>query len=156
MSDRVKIVSRFKDPGIDAQMREVVKAANDLFGGLDTHAGRTDNPHQVTAAQAGAETPTGAKAKVDAHANRTDNPHQVTASQVGAETPTGAQAKANAAAAVVQQNLNTFIALMGDYVWKKNATTGNLELYKGTTKLADVDASGNLRIKGVLSQNVVF
>lgn len=35
------------------------------------------------------ETPAGAQAKVDAHATRTDNPHQVTAAQVGAVPVTG-------------------------------------------------------------------
>ncbi|WP_198957482.1 pyocin knob domain-containing protein [Paenibacillus selenitireducens] len=43
------------------------------------------------------ETPTGAQAKVDAHANRKDNPHSVTVAQIGAETPSGAQTKANTA-----------------------------------------------------------
>jgi len=37
-----------------------------------SHHGRLDNPHAVTAAQAGAETPAGAQTRVDAHAAVTD------------------------------------------------------------------------------------
>lgn len=51
---------------------------------LVAHLADTNNPHQVTPEQIGAETPAGAQAKVDAHASRTDNPHRVTAAQVGA------------------------------------------------------------------------
>src|SRR5690606_15604682 len=51
---------------------------------LVAHLADTNNPHQVTPEQIGAETPSGAQAKVDAHASRTDNPHRVTAAQVGA------------------------------------------------------------------------
>lgn len=122
----VRLVSRFKDPGVDGQMLEIVRAANQLLGNIQGHESRTDNPHRVTTVQ------------------------------IGAETPIGAQVKADASAAAVQQNLNAHIALMGDYAWKKNTTTGNLELLKGTVKLADIDGDGNLRIKGALSQNVVF
>jgi hypothetical protein len=122
----VRVVSRFKDPGVDGQMREIVRAANQLLGNIQGHESRTDNPHQVTPAQ------------------------------IGAETPAGAQAKADAAATAVQTNLTAYIALMGDYAWKKNTATGNLELMKGTVKLADIDASGNLRIRGTLTQNTVF
>lgn len=53
---------------------------------VNTHANRTDNPHGVTALQAGAETPVGAQAKVDIHANNKNNPHEVTALQTGAIT----------------------------------------------------------------------
>lgn len=80
---------------------------------LTAHTANTNNPHAVTAAQVGAETPAGAQAKADAvqtnlatHANNKNNPHAVTAAQVGAETPSGAQAKADA----VQTNLNTHTA----------------------------------------------
>lgn len=52
---------------------------------LSAHTGNISNPHGVTAAQAGAETPSGAQAKVDAHGNLTNNPHNVTAAQAGAE-----------------------------------------------------------------------
>ena len=45
---------------------------------LDSHAGRTDNPHGVTDDQ------TGAAAALDSHATRTDNPHNVDDSQTGA------------------------------------------------------------------------
>jgi|GEM_PF-5114720 len=83
---------------------------------VDDHAGRQDNPHQITVAQIGAETPAGAQAKVDAHeaaadphpqyeteaeaqakvdahADRQDNPHQVNAAQAGAD-PAGTAAAA--------------------------------------------------------------
>ena len=61
-------------------------------GAQDTHSGRADNPHGVTAAQAGAD-PAGsasqaladAKGYTDDHEGRADNPHQVTAGQVGAD-----------------------------------------------------------------------
>jgi len=121
----VRVVGRFKDPNVDAQMNEIVKQANELFGALDTHAGRTDNPHKVTASQVGAETPTGAQSKVNA-LNESLNPRITT--------------------------LENQIA-MGDYKWVRNVSTGNLELYRGSAKLADIDANGNIRVKGTISQN---
>lgn len=60
---------------------------------LAEHADRRDNPHNVTVGQIGAETPSGAQAKVNEHAGAENNPHNVTAAQAGAETPTGAQAR---------------------------------------------------------------
>src|SRR5690606_28601991 len=69
---------------------------------LVAHLADTNNPHQVTPEQIGAETPAGAQAKVDAHANRRDNPHRVTPQQIGAETPAGAQEKADAAEAAAK------------------------------------------------------
>jgi hypothetical protein len=66
------------------------------------HIDAANNPHDVTAAQIGAETPAGAQAKVDTHAGNTNNPHNVTAAQIGAETPAGAQAKVDAYA----ENIN--------------------------------------------------
>lgn len=78
----------------------------------DTHVANKKNPHEVTAAQVGAETPTGAQAKANAvleslNAHKTDlnNPHGVTPALIGAETPVGAQAKAT----IVQDNLDTHI-----------------------------------------------
>ena len=95
---------------------------------LADHEARVDNPHAVTAAQAGAD-PAGSAATVqgnlntheadqsnphnvtaaqtgaptqgdlDAHTGRTDNPHSVTAAQAGAD-PAGS-------AAAVQSNLDT-------------------------------------------------
>ena len=51
------------------------------------HTGDWENPHGVTAAQAGAYTKAEADALVDgavaAHAERSDNPHAVTKAQVG-------------------------------------------------------------------------
>ena len=44
---------------------------------------------------------------INTHKNDTNNPHQVTASQVGAETPAGAQAKADAAQTAAIDALNT-------------------------------------------------
>ncbi len=52
-----------------------------------THASGGDDA--LTPGDIGAETPTGAQAKVDAHAFRTDNPHDTTAAQVGAVPVTG-------------------------------------------------------------------
>jgi len=53
---------------------------------------QASNPHSITPALIGAETPTGAQAKVDAH-------EQKAAPHSGHETPSGAQEKANAALA---------------------------------------------------------
>lgn len=53
---------------------------------LAQHAARADNPHGVTAAQAGAYTRAEADAALAQHAARADNPHGVTAAQVGAYT----------------------------------------------------------------------
>lgn len=61
------------------------------------HIADTNNPHGMTPAQIGAETPAGAQAKVDGHANRTDNPHGTTAAQVGA-IPSAEKGAANGVA----------------------------------------------------------
>ena len=84
------------------------ETAAEVQAKIDTHASRTDNPHQVTRAQIGAEAAgtastimtahtndsnphpqyidtTELAAAVNAHASRTDNPHNVTAVQIGAE-----------------------------------------------------------------------
>jgi phage-related tail fiber protein len=53
-----------------------------LAAAVSVHADRTDNPHGVTAAQAGADpvgSATAVQANLEAHAGRTDNPHGVTA-----------------------------------------------------------------------------
>lgn len=52
-----------------------------------THA--SGGSDALTPSDIGAETPSGAQAKVDAHANRTDNPHATTAGQIGAVAKTG-------------------------------------------------------------------
>jgi len=86
--------------------------------GLDAHVSDTNNPHQVTYSQVGADPAGTAEAKVTeheakadphpqyatdsdlaAHTSRTDNPHNVTYDQVGAD-PAGA-------AAAVQSDLDT-------------------------------------------------
>jgi hypothetical protein len=92
---------------LDSSMVVVSKAD------FDSHVNDKNNPHNVTAAQIGAETPAGAQAKIDAHEAKPD-PHPqyllateapvktvneksgdvvLTAADVGAETPAGAQAK---------------------------------------------------------------
>lgn len=43
----------------------------------------------------------------DQHGKRTDNPHQVTAAQLGAETPSGAQTKANAVQTNLTAHINS-------------------------------------------------
>lgn len=59
------------------------------------------------------------KSGFDAHVVRTDNPHQLTVAQIGAETPAGAQAKADAAAAAgiaAANNVQTSLfAHLADY-----------------------------------------
>lgn len=87
---------------------------------FETHANSTDNPHHVTAAQVGAETPAGAqekataaldaaKALINTHVGNKNNPHGVTADVIGAETPSGAQLKANAALAQAKSYTDTKI-----------------------------------------------
>lgn len=49
----------------------------------EDHTANKNNPHNITVAQIGAETPSGAQAKVNTHANRKDNPHGVTRAQLG-------------------------------------------------------------------------
>ncbi|WP_025847589.1 shufflon system plasmid conjugative transfer pilus tip adhesin PilV [Paenibacillus ehimensis] len=46
---------------------------------FNAHTSRKDNPHGVTVAQIGAETPDGAQSKVDTHANQTSGVHGATA-----------------------------------------------------------------------------
>ena len=60
----------------DVRQSQVSSGDEGLLGGMEEHAGRTDNPHGTTAAQVGA-TPA-------SHATNTSNPHSVTAAQVGA------------------------------------------------------------------------
>jgi len=143
----VRTVARFKDPGVEQQMREVVQKANTFFGTLDNHAGRRDNPHQVTAKQVGAVTSTDVDNKLELHTNRKDNPHQVTATQIGAETPAGAQAKADQVQAKLTAHQNELLP----YAFKKNATTGTLEIFYQLTKIGELDSLGNLKLKGIIT-----
>ncbi len=50
----------------------------------EQHLNRTDNPHAVTAAQIGAETPAGAQTRIDAHASKAVGAHPATAVSVAA------------------------------------------------------------------------
>ena len=71
----------------DAGLAPAATTATDTE--LAAHTTRTDNPHAVTAAQAGAPTLAAlaaTQAELDAHEGRTDNPHAVTAAQAGAPT----------------------------------------------------------------------
>ncbi len=79
------------EPRIDQQVEEILKSGQEVSaaiaaaaGAVAEHVGDKANPHQVTVEQIGAETPTGAQAKVEAHAMRIDNPHDVTYDQTGA------------------------------------------------------------------------
>lgn len=62
-----------------AQQEDLTTSINNF----DTHAEDTDNPHEVTAAQVGAEP---ANANIQTHIARTDNPHGVTAAQLNVYT----------------------------------------------------------------------
>ena len=62
---------------------------------------QASNPHSITPALIGAETPTGAQAKVDAH-------EQKAAPHSGHETPAGAEQKANTAAGAALQAANDY------------------------------------------------
>lgn len=74
------------------------------------HIADKKNPHGVTVAQIGAETPEGAQQKINAamaaHKADQNNPHGVTTTQIGAETPEGAQQKVDAAMFAHQSNQN--------------------------------------------------
>ncbi len=65
----------------------------------DQHINRTDNPHVVTAAQVGAETPAGALSKVDTHANKATGAHSAAAVSV---TAAGNISATNVQAALVE------------------------------------------------------
>lgn len=75
---------------------------------LDTHVADFGNPHNVTAAQAGAD-PAGSAATVQGNLNThiadTGNPHMVTAAQAGAD-PVGTAAAERAAHEVAYDHLN--------------------------------------------------
>lgn len=85
---------------------------------LNTHTGRTDNPHSVTAAQVGADQ-SGAAAAVQtnltAHAGRTDNPHGVTRAQIGA-----------AATTTLTCTVPVSWTASGDYFWQNISVPGLL------------------------------
>ena len=76
--------------------------------GAKNHIDNKSNPHGVTAAQVGAETPTGAQEKVNTHANLKNNPHSVTAAQVGAATPTQLAAKVDKPTSATSGNIAVF------------------------------------------------
>ena len=65
----------------------------------DQHMNRTDNPHAVTAAQVGAETPAGAQSRVDAHANKAAGAHSAAAVGV---TAAGSISATNVQAALAE------------------------------------------------------
>jgi len=67
------------------------------------------NPHSITPALIGAETPTGAQAKVDAH-------EQKAAPHSGHETPSGAQAKADAAENAAKAYTDQEVADLKGYI----------------------------------------
>ncbi len=104
---------------------------------LDEHADLRNNPHVVTVAQIGAETPAGAQTKVDTHRDvaaphsghetpagaqtKVDTHRDVAAPHSGHETPAGAQAKVDAsisalmsAPPAVLDTLNELAAALGD------------------------------------------
>lgn len=72
-----------------ANQADMTAQITELQGGTDAarqafeeHILRKDNPHDVTPAQIGAETPSGAQNKVDAHANSTSGAHGATSAAV--------------------------------------------------------------------------
>jgi len=60
-----------------ADMNRIEQGITDTDTGLTNHQNNKNNPHEVTVAQIGAETPTGAQTKVNTHANLT-NAHSAT------------------------------------------------------------------------------
>ena len=75
------------DPGTEIPVDDLVNAINTNETNISSHTGDTNNPHGVTAAQAGADPAGSADAvqtNLDSHTAATDNPHSVTTSQIGA------------------------------------------------------------------------
>ncbi|KZE80302.1 hypothetical protein AV654_12370 [Paenibacillus elgii] len=64
------------------QITELQGGTNAARQAFEEHTLRKDNPHDVTPAQIGAETPDGAQNKVDAHANSTSGAHGATSAAV--------------------------------------------------------------------------
>ncbi|WP_025849349.1 hypothetical protein [Paenibacillus ehimensis] len=65
-----------------AQITELQGGTDAARQSFEEHILRKDNPHDVTPAQIGAETPGGAQNKVDAHANSTSGAHGATSAAV--------------------------------------------------------------------------
>lgn len=73
---------------------------------------QASNPHSITPALIGAETPAGAQAKVNAH-------EQKVAPHSGHETPDGAQTKANAAASAALGSANSYTDAVAEVLEKR-------------------------------------
>jgi len=70
--DRIDLYNTLKDLDVSQYEQRLQEAENDienLQGDLNSHLEDTNNPHNVTAEQIGAETPAGAQAKADAAAS---------------------------------------------------------------------------------------
>lgn len=101
---------------------------------LGAHTGNTDNPHQVTAAQAGAD-PTGtAESKVSAH-NSSESAHSdIRTALAGKETA--------GAAAAVQTNLDSHTGNTTVHVTATERTTWNAKSGKAVSFTVTLAASG--------------
>lgn len=101
---------------------------------VDAHADLTNNPHLVTAAQAGADpagSASGVQSNLTTHEGDSANPHSVTAVQAGAD-PTGS-------AAGVQSNLTTH---EGDSANPHSVTKSQVSL--GNVANVDQQNAGNI------------
>src|SRR5690606_26853625 len=70
--DRIDLYNTLKDLDVSQYEQRLQEAENDiesLQGDLNSHLEDTNNPHNVTAEQIGAETPAGAQAKAEAAAS---------------------------------------------------------------------------------------
>jgi hypothetical protein len=120
------------------------KSIETLNSDLTSHVGDDNNPHNVTVSQIGAETPTGAQAKVDTHANRTDNPHNVTISQIGA-APSSHVGATGSAHGVATTSVNGFMSASDKT--KLNSIEAGAQVNPTATEIRDalktVDGSGS-------------
>lgn len=70
------------DPATPDSLYTGAQKINQVIEATENHIRATNNPHQVTVDQIGAETPAGAQAKVEAHVS--DNmPHRATDPSTG-------------------------------------------------------------------------
>lgn len=132
----------------EAAIAEAKKAGTDAAADLAAHAINKDNPHQVTAAQVGAD-PKGSAQSVktelqtalNEHTADKENPHGVTAAQVGADV--------SGAAAAVQGNLDTHTANKSN---PHNVTCDQIGAIK-TSTLGKPNGPAKLDADGILTED---
>ncbi|WP_028988019.1 hypothetical protein [Thermicanus aegyptius] len=125
-----------------------------------SHASSGSDP--ISPADIGAETPSGAQAKVDAHANRTDNPHAVTAAQVGAlasvdgvSNPGGnIDLIAGANIAITPDNTNKRVTIAGTGTWPQATNADTVDGQHGAYYLSRANHTGTQAPNTIAPQGV--